>query len=268
MKRVSVMALIMAAGIAGSSVLPVQAASADSACKQLEIKRYVIANGQAGSCEDLKEMLSEICRDYGLYWTDCPEVNQPETETPETSIPETEAPETETPETSTPETNVPETETPETSTPETNVPETETPETSTPETNAPETEAPQESSFAEQVAELVNAERRKAGLGELVLDQEIASAALVRAKEIETSFSHTRPDGRSFSSVLTDNGISFRGSGENIAWGQKTPQEVMDGWMNSEGHRANILNAKFTKIGVGYYQNASGRNFWTQLFTY
>ena len=238
MKRVSVMALIMAAGIAGSSVLPVQAASADSACKQLEIKRYVVANGQAGSCEDLKEMLSEICRDYGLYWTDCPEVNQPETETPETSIPETEAPETE------------------------------TPETSTPETNAPETEAPQESSFAEQVAELVNAERRKAGLGELVLDQEIASAALVRAKEIETSFSHTRPDGRSFSSVLTDNGISFRGSGENIAWGQKTPQEVMDGWMNSEGHRANILNAKFTKIGVGYYQNASGRNFWTQLFTY
>lgn len=238
MKRVSVMALIMAAGVAGSSVLPVQAASADSACKQLEIKRYVVANGQAGSCEDLKEMLSEICRDYGLYWTDCPEVNQPETETPETSIPETEAPETE------------------------------TPETSTPETNAPETEAPQESSFAEQVAELVNAERRKAGLGELVLDQEIASAALVRAKEIETSFSHTRPDGRSFSSVLTDNGISFRGSGENIAWGQKTPQEVMDGWMNSEGHRANILNAKFTKIGVGYYQNASGRNFWTQLFTY
>ena len=253
MKRVSVMALIMAAGIAGSSALPVQAASADSACKQLEIKRYVIANGQAGSCEDLKEMLSEICRDYGLYWTDCPEVNQPETETPETSIPETEAPETETPETSIPETEAP---------------ETETPETSTPETNALETEAPQESSFAEQVAELVNAERRKAGLGELVLDQEIASAALVRAKEIETSFSHTRPDGRSFSSVLTDNGISFRGSGENIAWGQKTPQEVMDGWMNSEGHRANILNAKFTKIGVGYYQNASGRNFWTQLFTY
>ena len=56
-------------------------------------------------------------------------------------------------------------------------------------------------------------------------------------------------------------------SGENIAWGQKTPEEVMKGWMNSEGHRANILNKNYTSIGVGYYQNAGGVNYWTQIFT-
>lgn len=62
--------------------------------------------------------------------------------------------------------------------------------------------------------------------------------------------------------------MSHRGAGENIAWGQKTPEQVMEGWMNSAGHRANILNEKYTSIGVGYYQNAAGRNYWSQLFTY
>ena len=125
----------------------------------------------------------------------------------------------------------------------------------------------EENSFAIQIAELVNAERAKAGIGALTLDQGITSAAQIRAQEIEVSFSHTRPDGRRFSSVLTDAGITFRNSGENIAWGQRSPQEVMNGWMNSEGHRANILNPNFTKIGIGHYQNAAGRNYWSQLFT-
>lgn len=132
-------------------------------------------------------------------------------------------------------------------------------------TSAPDTEA---LSYAQQVVALVNAERARAGLNALTLDTEIASAALVRAKETEISFSHTRPDGRHFSTALTDNGIRFRGAGENIAWGQLSPEEVMKGWMNSDGHRANILNPNYTRIGVGYYQNAAGRNYWTQLFTY
>ncbi len=129
-------------------------------------------------------------------------------------------------------------------------------------------EADKELTFAEQVVELVNQERTKAGLNAVTLDQNIASAALVRAKEIETSFSHTRPNGSKFSTALTEQGVTFKGAGENIAWGQKSPEAVMQAWMNSEGHRANILNKNFTKIGVGYYQNAAGRNFWTQLFTY
>lgn len=136
--------------------------------------------------------------------------------------------------------------------------------------NLPENkpEADKELTFAEQVVELVNQERTKAGLNAVTLDQNIASAALVRAKEIETSFSHTRPNGSKFSTALTEQGVTFKSAGENIAWGQKSPEAVMQAWMNSEGHRANILNKNFTKIGVGYYQNAAGRNFWTQLFTY
>lgn len=120
--------------------------------------------------------------------------------------------------------------------------------------------------FANEVVRLVNEERAKAGLPALTVDRGAASAAQVRAKEIERSFSHTRPDGSSFNSALTEAGVNFRGAGENIAYGQNSPDKVMEGWMNSSGHRANILNSSYTSIGVGHYQNASGVNYWTQLF--
>ena len=139
------------------------------------------------------------------------------------------------------------------------------PETDKPGTSEPDAE--ENLSFAKQVVNLVNEERAKAGLSALVLDETLASAAMVRATEIETSFSHTRPDGRSFSTILSDMGIQYHRSGENIAWGQQSPETVMEGWMNSKGHRANILNPNFTKIGVGYRKNAAGRTYWTQLFT-
>lgn len=161
-----------------------------------------------------------------------------------------------------------------TSKPDTNQPNNK-PETTTPDNNAstteedtkkPETDS-ENLSYAEQVVKLVNEERAKVGLHALTIDTNVTAAANIRAKEIVTSFSHTRPDGRKFSTVLTDNGIRYTGAGENIAWGQRSPEEVVSAWMNSEGHRANILNAKYTKIGVGYL-NASGRNYWVQLFTY
>ena len=120
--------------------------------------------------------------------------------------------------------------------------------------------------FANEVVRLVNEERAKAGLPALTVDRGAASAAQVRAKEIERSFSHTRPDGSSFNSALTEAGVNSRGAGENIAYGQNSPEKVMEGWMNSSGHRANILNSSYTSIGVGHYQNASGVNYWTQLF--
>ena len=146
-----------------------------------------------------------------------------------------------------------------------NQPGNDQPDTDKPETSEPDAE--ENLSFAKQVVNLVNEERAKAGLSALVLDETLASAAMVRATEIETSFSHTRPDGRSFSTVLSDMGIQYRRSGENIAWGQQSPKAVMEDWMNSKGHRANILNPNFTKIGVGYRKNAAGRTYWTQLFT-
>lgn len=122
--------------------------------------------------------------------------------------------------------------------------------------------------FASQVIDLVNQERAKAGLSELNIDMNITEAANVRAKEIKQSFSHTRPDGTSFTTVLGEYGVSYRGSGENIAWGQKSPEQVMSAWMSSDGHRANILNKNFKNIGVGYYQDDKGVNYWVQLFTY
>ena len=159
--------------------------------------------------------------------------------------------------------------------PDTNVPETpdkpgtpEKPETPDTPDGQPDQGENSGKSFAEQVAVLVNKERAKEGLPALKMDASVSKAALVRAKETELSFSHTRPDGRGFNTALTEQGVKFRGAGENIAWGQKSPEEVMKGWMNSPGHRANIMNSKYTTIGVGYYQNAKGTNYWTQLFTY
>jgi uncharacterized protein YkwD len=66
--------------------------------------------------------------------------------------------------------------------------------------------------------------------------------------------------------MMKQQGIDFKAAGENIAAGQKTAEEVMDGWMNSEGHRANILNPDFTHIGIGYVQGGDYGTYWTQLF--
>lgn len=120
--------------------------------------------------------------------------------------------------------------------------------------------------FAEEVVNLVNEERAKEGLPALSIDSDAESAAQIRAMELESSFSHTRPDGRKFSTALVEAGIDYRSAGENIAWGQRSPQEVVEDWMNSSGHRANILNSNYTSIGVGCYRSASGGYYWTQLF--
>lgn len=133
-----------------------------------------------------------------------------------------------------------------------------------------EPDAPEESGgvqeAAEAVASLVHAARQDAGLSELELDADLCAAAQARAQEIAQSFSHTRPDGSSCFTILEEFGISYRAAGENIAMGQRTPEEVMDGWMNSSGHRANILNGTFTSIGVGYYVGGAGAAHWVQIF--
>ena len=130
------------------------------------------------------------------------------------------------------------------------------PDAELPET--PDQEGSEEQSFVRQVVQLVNEERAKNGLAPLTVHTGAEQAAAVRAKEIQTSFSHTRPDGSGFSTALTQAGVSYTTSGENIAYGQQTPQAVMEAWMNSAGHRANILNASFRQIGVGHVRSASG----------
>ena len=134
-------------------------------------------------------------------------------------------------------------------------------------TSKPDNSVSSESRYISEVVRLVNAERAKEGLSALQMDSSLNSAAQVRAKEIVTNFSHTRPNGSSCFTALSEAGIKYNGSGENIAYGQKTPAEVVNAWMNSAGHRANIMSSKFTKIGVGCY-NSNGTYYWSQFFTY
>lgn len=121
------------------------------------------------------------------------------------------------------------------------------------------------SAYEQRVAELVNAERAKQGLNSLILNTELSNVARVKSQDmLENSyFSHTSPTYGSPFDMLKAFGISYSTAGENIAKGYSTPEAVVEGWMNSEGHRANILNGSFTKIGVGYVSNG---NYWTQMF--
>lgn len=124
--------------------------------------------------------------------------------------------------------------------------------------------------FRQEVLDLVNAERTKRGLTPLVMgDANLTAAAQKRAEEIATVNSHTRPDGTKCFTVLNEYGVSDAPTGENAAWGSVSPEEVVEAWMNSDGHRANILNPDARKMGVGYYYNSSSTwgHQWIQIFT-
>ena len=116
-----------------------------------------------------------------------------------------------------------------------------------------------------EVINLVNKERTARGLSELKMNQKLMYAAMIRAEEISESFSHTRPDGTSCFTIFEDLNIDYYGAGENIAYGYVSPEAVMTGWMNSPGHKANILTGSFTEIGVGCFEK-NGRLYWVQMF--
>lgn len=118
--------------------------------------------------------------------------------------------------------------------------------------------------YARQVADLVNAQRASAGLDPLAWDPSLASAANIRSKELTVLFSHTRPDGTDCFTAIS-NPQDYVAFGENIAAGQPSPSVVMNAWMNSSGHRANILNTHYTKIGVSCYYK-DGMYHWVQIF--
>ncbi|WP_312098137.1 CAP domain-containing protein [Niallia sp.] len=121
------------------------------------------------------------------------------------------------------------------------------------------------SAYEKEVVELTNKERAKYGLPALTLDTELSKVAKVKSQDMSTNnyFDHTSPTYGSPFDMMKQFGITYKAAGENIAKGQKTPEEVVNAWMNSEGHRANILSDKFTHIGVGYVENG---NYWTQQF--
>ena len=119
--------------------------------------------------------------------------------------------------------------------------------------------------YENEVIRLVNEIRVKNGLKTLSTDWELSRVARYKSQDMKENkyFSHTSPVYGSPFDMIKNFGISYRSAGENIARGQSSPQEVVNAWMNSSGHRANILNASYTRIGVGYV--AEG-NYWTQMF--
>lgn len=125
------------------------------------------------------------------------------------------------------------------------------------------------STQAQEVLAQCNAQRQANGIAALSLDPELTKATNIRAQEIATLFSHTRPDGRKCFTVLDQIGYSYWSAGENIAAGYGNSSAVMNGWMNSPGHRSNILNAGFKRLGVGYVYipNSEYGYYWVQIFS-
>jgi len=121
------------------------------------------------------------------------------------------------------------------------------------------------SQYVQQVIDLTNEQRRKNGLPALKADTQLSSVAQKKAVDMQQNnyFSHTSPTYGSPFDMMRDFGVTYKAAGENIAQGQRTPQEVVTAWMNSEGHRENILSTKYTNIGVGFEQSG---NHWSQMF--
>ncbi len=136
-----------------------------------------------------------------------------------------------------------------------------TPKEETPTTNQSSTI----SAFEREVVELTNAERAKAGLKALEIDTALMANAREKSEDMRANayFDHTSPILGTPFEQMKKRGITYKSAGENIAKGQTTPKQVVDAWMNSSGHRANIMSESFTHIGVGY---VAGGHHWTQQF--
>ena len=117
-----------------------------------------------------------------------------------------------------------------------------------------------------EVYEITNNYRSLVGVSSLTLDSSLVEAASIRAKEISDSFSHTRPNGSSCFTVLSELGISYGTAGENIAVGYSSSQSVMEGWRSSSGHYQNIISSKFKKIGIGV-NIINNQYYWVQIFS-
>ena len=123
-------------------------------------------------------------------------------------------------------------------------------------------------SMTSQVVTLVNKERASNGMQSLASDRQLAKLAQMKAEDMAKNgyFSHISPTYGSAFDMMKKYGVSYKTAGENIAKGQKTAQSVMNGWMHSSGHRANILKSDYTKIGVGYAKASDGTTCWVQIF--
>lgn len=238
-----------------SSALLASNANASSGCRH-SFDSYVERMNCSGSCKitepksnvkssEYDSMITELLKDCDvIYYDSCPGIPE-KPQNPDT-VPDIQKPETDI----------------QKPTPENPVLPEQKPETDNNSGNQENTD----SAFVREILDLVNKERKSNGLSPVEAgNTKLNSAAGKRASEQAIIFSHTRPDGSNWTTVLGEYGIKYGTAGENVAYGQRTPEEVMQAWMNSSGHRANILNSSYKEIGIGvYYKN--GTYYWSQLF--
>lgn len=245
--------------ITGALILaPVLAASPAMAASQnvvaTQVPNYNMINIESYGFNFNTQNWSELLDKLGLNIK--PVIPQPDVTLPDNSKPETSTPESSKPESSKPV---------KPSTPV--VPSTpvkpSTPEPPNPGTGTDNGDQGVKDDFAAQVVDLVNQERTKVGLQPLKSDSALTNVAMLKAKDMYNNnyFDHNSPTLGSPFDLMNAQGIQYRTAGENIAKGQRTPEEVMNAWMNSDGHRKNILSANYTTIGVAYYNGV-----WVQEF--
>lgn len=130
------------------------------------------------------------------------------------------------------------------------------------------TKSTEETTTEQDILKLVNAERSKQGLSPLTLNWELSRVAKFKSEDMRDNnyFSHTSPTYGSPFQMMKSFGISYKSAGENIAAGQRSAAEVMQSWMNSSGHKANILSKNYTQLGVGKATGGSYGTYWTQMF--
>ncbi len=239
---------------------------------------------------ELKPDKDNSCKDKNHNDKNCNNTNKPGNNKPESNKPDdnNNSDSTDKPDNNKPESNKPDdnnnsgsTDKPNNNKPESNKPDDNNNSGSTdkPDNNKPESNKPDDnnnsgstnenfSAYQKEVVDLVNIERSKAGLNPLTLDSSISNVATKKSQDMidNNYFSHNSPTYGSPFDMLKKFGISYKTAGENIAMGQKTPKEVVNAWMNSEGHRKNIMNPNFSKIGVGVAQKSGGSIYWTQIF--
>ncbi|HBG7297928.1 CAP domain-containing protein [Clostridioides difficile] len=251
---------------------------------------------------ELKPDKDNSCKDKNHSDKNCNNTDKPDNNKPESNKPDdnNNSGSTDKPDNNKPESNKPDdnnnsgsTDKPDNNKPESNKPDdnnnsdsTDKPDNNKPESNKPNdnnnsdsTDKPNDnnnsgstsenfSAYQKEVVDLVNIERSKAGLNPLTLDSSISNVATKKSQDMidNNYFSHNSPTYGSPFDMLKKFGISYKTAGENIAMGQKTPKEVVNAWMNSEGHRKNIMNPNFSKIGVGVAQKSGGSIYWTQIF--
>jgi uncharacterized YkwD family protein len=248
---------------------PLAAGSADAASPE-QVKTKVQTLQLNGNQEDLNKYIQDTLSKYGvngqnINLQDCLKGQAPQPqEAPkaEAPAPEQEAPKAEAPAPA-PQQEAPKAEAPAPAQPQAQ--EQQAQPKAQEQQAKPAAETGELSQYEQKVVELTNQERAKQGLPALEVDAELSKVAKEKSRDMQANnyFSHDSPTYGSPFDMMKQFGVEYSAAGENIAMGQPTPEEVVQAWMNSDGHRKNILSSNYTHIGVGYVEDG---HYWTQQF--